>query len=277
MSYYIYPYTLCIEEICKMFFDFDPYNVLTSLIISCAIQALFFIFAAGFKTDKVTDFSYSLSFILMTVLLLLVNRAFSIGQIIVSAVIVVWGVRLGSYLFARILKIGKDDRFDERRGNFLKFLRFWILQALIVWLVMLPATVYLSIDSPGSLGWISIIGIALWLLGFVIEWVSDGQKYAFKNKQEKGWISSGLWKYSRHPNYFGETLLWWGLFLVVAPSLRGLQYLTIFGPLAITLLLLFVSGVPLLEKSAEKKYGSQEEFKEYKRKTSIFFPLPPRR
>ena len=122
-----------------MIFDFDQYNILTSLIFSTVIQAVFFSFAAGFKTDKVTDFSYSLSFIAMTVVLQVFNRAFSIGQVVAAAFIVVWSLRLGSYLFIRILKIGKDDRFDERRGNFLKFLRFWILQALIVWLVMLPA------------------------------------------------------------------------------------------------------------------------------------------
>jgi steroid 5-alpha reductase family enzyme len=262
-----------------MFFGFDAYNVLSALVISVAIQAVFFAFAAGFKTDRVTDFSYSLSFILLTLAVLIVENAFYWPQILVASFIVVWAIRLGGYLFIRILKIGKDDRFDDKREDFVKFLGFWILQATAVWTIMLPAVVFLSLDSQPPFTWVSVIGVVLWAAGLVVEIVSDQQKYTFKNNPENRgrFIKSGLWQYSRHPNYFGEVLLWWGLFLVIAPALSGVLYLTILGPVSITVLILFVSGVPLLEKSADSKYGDSEEYEEYKRRTSIFLLRPPKK
>lgn len=260
-----------------MFFSFDSYNILSALILSFGIQALFFLFAAGFKTDKVTDFSYSLSFIILVMVLLLQGRAFEPVQIGFALCVVAWALRLGAYLFTRILKIGKDDRFDDKRGDVVKFLAFWVLQALTVWLVMLPAAVFLGTESIPSAPLLTGAGFLLWLAGFVIEAVSDAQKFRFKsNPENRGkWIDSGLWRYSRHPNYFGETLLWWGLFLVVLPVLEGMLYLTVLGPVSITLLLLFVSGIPLLEQSADKRYGDNASYLDYKRRTSIFIPLPP--
>jgi steroid 5-alpha reductase family enzyme len=260
-----------------MFFSFDHYNILSTLMISFAIQAIFFIFAAWFKTDKVTDFSYSLTFIILTLIAFLQNGAFAPLQTVVAMAVLIWAFRLGMYLFIRILNIGKDTRFDDKRGDPLKFLGFWVLQAVTVWIVMLPVTAFLSMDQLHGWSALSIIGAILWIIGFTVEAVSDSQKYRFKNiKANRGkWIDSGLWKYSRHPNYFGETVLWWGLFLVMAPSFEGLLYLTIAGPLFITLLLLFVSGIPLLEKSAEERYGDNEAFREYRKRTSIFIPWFP--
>jgi steroid 5-alpha reductase family enzyme len=262
-----------------MLFSFDPYNVLTALIASFAIQALFFAFAASLKTDKVTDLSYSLSFALLSVILVLGNRAFAPVQLAAAAAVVIWAARLGAYLLSRILRIGKDSRFDDKRGDLLKFLGFWVLQALTVWLVMLPIAVLLSLPAPAPFGPLSIAGIAVWAIGFAVEAASDAQKYSFRNRPEnKGrWIETGLWKYSRHPNYFGEILQWWGLFALALPSLTGTLLLTAIGPLSITLLLLFVSGVPLLEKSAEERYGQDPAYRAYKRRTSLLVPLPPRR
>jgi steroid 5-alpha reductase family enzyme len=261
-----------------MLFAFDPYNVSTTLIASFAIQAAFFAFAASLKTDKVTDLSYSLSFALLSILMVLGNRAFSTVQLVATAAVVLWAARLGSYLLARILKIGKDARFDDKRGDFLKFLGFWILQAVAVWAVMLPITALLSVPAPEPFGALSYAGLALWVVGFAVEAASDAQKYAFRNRPEnKGrWIESGLWKYSRHPNYFGEVVLWWGLFILALPSFSSTMLFAAVGPVFITLLILFVSGVPPLEKSAEEKYGKDPSYRAYKRRTSIFVPLPPR-
>jgi steroid 5-alpha reductase family enzyme len=173
----------------------------------------------------------------------------------------------------------------------LKFARFWILQAIAVVLIMLPvaaAVTAAAASAPaappapgafsapaGSFGFFEGLGLALWIIGFMFEVVADAQKSRFKKAGSAGFISSGLWKYSRHPNYFGEALLWWGLFIFALPSLTGLLLLAVIGPVFITLLLLFVSGVPLLEKSADAKYGSDPAYQEYKRRTSIFVPLPP--
>jgi steroid 5-alpha reductase family enzyme len=262
-----------------MLFLFDPYNILSTLIVSFAIQALFFAFAASLKTDKVTDLSYSISFAILSILLVVVNRAYAPAQLLAAALVFVWAVRLGTYLLSRILKIGKDARFDDKRGNFLVFLRFWVIQAIAVWVIMLPVTTLISLRSVTFLGAIPLFGAAIWVIGFAIEVTSDAQKYAFRNdpKNNGRWIQSGLWKYSRHPNYFGEVVLWWGLFLLALPSFPASLLFTVVGPISITLLLLFVSGIPLLEKSAEVKHGKNPEYQAYKGRTSIFVLMPPHR
>jgi steroid 5-alpha reductase family enzyme len=262
-----------------MNFGIDPYNLLSTLIASFAIQALFFAFAAGFKTDKVTDLSYSLSFVLLSLGLLIAGRNYSPVRLLASAFVAIWGLRLGAYLLARIIHIGKDARFDDKRDNFVKFLQFWILQALVVWVVMLPVTVLLSLPDSGGLNTLSLVGGLSWAVGLAIEAASDAQKYAFKKDpaNKDRWIDSGLWKYSRHPNYFGETLVWWGIFLFALPSLKGALLFTAAGPVSITLLLLFVTGVPLLEQSAAKRYEGNPDYASYKRRTSLFVPLPRRK
>ena len=246
----------------------DP--IIATLGISFLIQIFFFIFAASYKSDKVTDLSYGLSFIILALYSIFTRGTFYLTQIIITVMILVWGLRLAGYLFIRILKIKRDKRFDGIRENFVKFASFWIIQALSVWIIMLPATFVLnSADLP--LTTLSYIGISVWTIGFLIETIADHQKFTFKNKN-KGFINTGLWKFSRHPNYFGEITLWWGLFMVIIPYLSGLYWLTILGPLFITFILLFVSGIPILEKRYNKKYGHLTEYQEYKKKTSILIP-----
>jgi steroid 5-alpha reductase family enzyme len=262
-----------------MLFPYDQYGILGTLALSFAIQAFFFVFAAALKTDKLTDISYSLSFALLSVFLVVANRSYSLVQLLAACMVVAWAARLGAYLLIRIIKIGKDARFDDKRENFVKFLQFWVLQAVVVWLVLLPSTVLLSLPAARGPGLLTALGAAAWVIGFAVEAASDAQKYAFRNDPGNSgrWIQTGLWRYSRHPNYFGEALLWWGLFIVALPELSGALALTAIGPAALTLLLLFVSGVPLLEKSADAKHGGDPAYEEYKRRTSLFVPLPPRK
>jgi steroid 5-alpha reductase family enzyme len=252
---------------------------LIALGISVAINAIFFAFAVLLRTDKVTDLSYSLSFVVLAVVLLLRGGHFSPLHVLTAALICAWGIRLGAYLFARILKTGVDHRFDDMRDRPLRFARFWALQAFTVWVVMLPATRLFALSGGDGLPAGTIIGAVVWVLGFALEVTSDAQKAAFKKDPANldRFISSGLWRYSRHPNYFGESLLWWGLFVMAVPAFTGWDFLTALGPLFLTLLLLFVSGIPPLEKSADKKHGGKPGYQEYKRRTSIFLPLPPRR
>lgn len=254
--------------------------IISSLIFSFAINMAFFAFAATFKTDKVTDLSYSLSFfILAPVLLLSAGSNYVLVQIILTIAIMIWAFRLGAYLLNRIITIGKDDRFDDKRGDFIKFLKFWILQTMVVWIVMLPFSLFLTTRPVKTFFEATIIGLSIFLIGFIIESFSDAQKFSYRSKKEnKGhWIDTGLWKYSRHPNYFGEILVWWGLFIIVYPMLSGWGWLTVLGPLTITLFLLKVSGIPLLEKENDKKYGDNPEFALYRKNTSLLIPLPPRR
>jgi steroid 5-alpha reductase family enzyme len=248
-----------------------------SFAVSLAVNAAFFAFAAVRKTDVVTDLSYSLSFGLLAIVLPFLGSGEAV-QLVAALLVLVWAVRLGGYLLRRILRIKVDHRFDEMRDNPLRFARFWLLQAISVAVIMLPVSYLLGLDAPPGFGLWALAGTVVWLLGLVIEAVADAQKSAFKGKDEnrERFIASGLWRYSRHPNYFGEMLVWWGLFVFAVPALHGAAFAVVLGPIFITLLLLFVSGIPLLERSADEKYGDDPSYREYKRRTSILVPLPPR-
>jgi steroid 5-alpha reductase family enzyme len=257
-----------------------------SVIVAIVVNGLFFAYAATKKTDVVTDLSYSLSFGLVSLFILLFNRAAGLVALLPAVLTIIWAVRLGFYLFSRINKTKVDHRFDDMRDVPLKFAKFWILQAVAVVLILLPvaASVTPAAASAAALpvtsrafGIFELLGILMWLKGFYFEVVADAQKSAFKNAGKPGVITTGLWKYSRHPNYFGETLLWWGLFVYIIPVLHGALWLTILGPVFITVLLLFVSGIPLLEKSADAKYGADPAYQDYKRRTSLFVPWLPRK
>lgn len=251
--------------------------ILVSLGIALAVNGVFFAVAAARRTDVVTDLSYSLTFAVLAVVLLFTGAAEPI-QLVASLLVVVWAVRLGTYLFRRIMRMKVDHRFDGMRDDPLRFARFWLLQAITVAVVMLPVTYLLDRDDPPGIGAWSIAGAAVWLVGLLVEAIADAQKSAFKAKAENRdrFVASGLWRYSRHPNYFGEMLVWWGLFLYTVPVLHGAAFAVVAGPVFITLLLLFVSGIPPLERSAEEKYGNDPAYREYKRRTSILVPLPPR-
>jgi len=248
-----------------------------SAVAAVVVNGIFFAFAAIRKTDVVTDLSYSLSFALVSIILIARNFGAPSVALAPAALTLLWAARLGSYLFSRIIKIKVDHRFDDKRDDPWKFASFWSLQALAVFLILLPVVASIASPvSPRSFGPFEIAGLVLWLAGFVIEVEADAQKSAFKKSGKPGVITTGLWAWSRHPNYFGETLLWWALFLYAVPALTGLLWISILGPIFITLLLLFVSGIPLLEKSADAKYGSDPAYREYKRRTSVFLPLPPK-
>ena len=241
------------------------------------MNGAFFAVAAARSTDVVTDLSYSLTFALLAVVLPFTGAGRPV-QLVASLLVVVCAVRLGAYLFRRILRMKVDHRFDGMRERPLRFARFWLLQAITVAVVMLPVSYLLDQNHPSGLGVWSIAGALIWLLGLLVEAVADAQKAAFRAKEENRgrFVASGLWRYSRHPNYFGEMLVWWGLFIYAVPVLHGAAFAVVIGPVFITLLLLLVSGIPPLERSADEKYGSDMAYREYKRRTSILVPLPPR-
>lgn len=263
-----------------------------SFLISLASQLLFYFFAIIFKTDKVTDLSYSLGFITTASLLFFIRGNYSQPVILALVLIIIWGLRLGLYLFIRIVKIKKDSRFDNMRGSFIKFSLFWILQSITVGIVLLSFTVttfavgeyqlhqFSELNTTATeILWISLPGIVLFIAGLAIETIADIQKFNFKNKIEnKGkWIESGLWKYNRHPNFTGESMLWIGIYLAMAPWLLlneqyiGLLLVSVISPIYITLMIRFVSGVPMLEKSADKRYGKQSQYQSYKKSSGVFF------
>jgi len=249
--------------------------ILLSLILVISLQLLLFIPAFIFKTDKLTDLSYALSFIILAVLSLFLNPVFW-PKLILLTMIIIWGLRLGIFLFIRIQKIKKDRRFDGIRENFFKFLSFWLLQGASVWVIMLASLLYFNLKQV-NFNFYSLAGIIIWITGLMIETIADLQKYKFsqKTKNQGKWISTGLWKYSRHPNYFGEILHWLGVYIFTLSSLGGLNiYLALISPLFISILLLFVSGVPKLEKYANDKWGRDLKYQKYKKETSLLIILP---
>jgi steroid 5-alpha reductase family enzyme len=252
---------------------------LFTLLISFAIQTFFFFFASLFKTDKLTDLSYGLSFIALAWYLLSRLDNPELHQIILTLMITLWGVRIVSYLFIRILKMGKDTRFDQLRNNVLEFAKFWILQALSVWIIMLPTIFVLTTTSDRGCNIITFIGLMIFLFGLVIETVADWQKFVFKNKKSNRdkLITDGIWKYSRHPNYFGEMTLWWGIFIFSTNFMTKDDSWLVVGPLFISFLLMFVSGIPLLEKKYDVKYKKNKKYRDYRKKTSLLIPLPPQK
>lgn len=199
----------------------DPVNVLDNyylaitLLVTVAYQLIGFGFAFTFKFDKLTDFMGGTNFAWLAILTLAMGGSTNARQIIASIFIILWALRLSGFLLFRILKTGKDDRFDDKRDKFFPFLGFWVFQMLWVWTVSLPVTL---LNSPNVLQYrqpdfgkaTDIIGIIFFAFAFTIEAVSDVQKYRFKQSeqgQQPGAVCNvGFFKYSRHPNYFGEIM-----------------------------------------------------------------------
>ncbi len=253
-----------------------PYLAI-ALGISLAINIVLFLIAFRYKTDKLTDASYSLSFISLALFGLLTS---SLGAIkwLLFLMVLVWALRLGTFLVIRVLHNKKDKRFDGMRENFVKFGKFWIAQAVSAWVILLPTLIVFP-KKDFNFSPTFWLGLVVWLGALVIETVADWQKYQFSKqpKNKNKWIDSGIWSYSRHPNYFGEIMVWVGVYLCVLPSLRGVEILiALASPVLIASLLIFVSGVPILEKSADKRWGNNPGYRKYKKQTNLLIPLPKR-
>eukprot|EP00030_Apusomonadida_sp_AF-17_P005827 a676357_11.p1 GENE.a676357_11~~a676357_11.p1 ORF type:complete len:339 (+),score=100.78 a676357_11:31-1017(+) len=259
----------------------DSFNLLLCLLVTIGQQATFFVVAYGCQFDKVTDFAGGTNFVLLQWILFFVNKQYTTRHIMVLILTTMWGLRLAGYLLLRILKIGTDKRFDDRRENFCAFLAFWVFQAVWVFTVSLPAMFIAGSDDRhlASYTWVDVVGWVLFLIGLICEAVADQQKFNFRNdpKNKGKFCNTGLWAISRHPNYFGEILLWWAMFICGIPiyHLTPSTWVSVVSPLFITLLLLFVSGIPMLEQSADKRYGALPEYVEYKRSVPVLVPFVP--
>ncbi|CAD6214201.1 unnamed protein product [Miscanthus lutarioriparius] len=254
----------------------DSHFLALTAIVTVGYQLLFFIITALLRFDKVTDFAGSTNFVIIAILTLALKGAWHFRQIVLTVLVTIWGLRLGLFLLMRILQWGEDRRFDKMRDNLGKLAFFWIFQAVWVWSVSLPVTVVNASDRNPSIEARDIIGWIIWLVGICVEATADQQKLVFKNSpsnRESGVTS--VFGSILATNYFGEMFLWWGIFVASTPVLSDAEWLVILGPIFLTLLLLFVSGIPLLESSADKRYGRLEEYRVYKNTTSPLIPLPP--
>ena len=238
------------------------------------IQWLAFIPAFLRQTERFFDLTGSVTYIAVVTIGILLGASVDARALLLWAMVVIWAVRLGTFLFRRIRRAGKDNRFDDIKPSFIRFLNAWTIQALWVTFTVGAALVTITTTNRKELDIFAFVGVLVWVLGFGIEVVADAQKSRFSAKpgNQGRFIQTGLWARSRHPNYFGEILLWIGIAVVALPILRGWQWVSLISPAFVTLLLTRVSGVPLLEKRADDKWGGQADYETYKRTTPVLIP-----
>lgn len=242
------------------------------------IQWLAFIPAYLLQSERFFDLTGSLTYIFVTMLAAWLSAPLGGRSVLLVALVVVWAGRLGAFLFRRVRRAGKDDRFDQIKPSFVRFLNVWTIQAMWVTLTFAAALAAITSADQAGLDALAVAGLAVWVAGFAIEAVADLQKNRFRADPANAgaFISTGLWAWSRHPNYFGEIVLWIGVALIALPALDGWQLVTLISPVSVFLLLTRVSGIPLLETKADTKWGGHAEYESYKKRTSVLVPLPPR-
>ncbi|XP_069509767.1 uncharacterized protein [Ambystoma mexicanum] len=231
--------------------------------------------AALLKTEKFYDLAGSGTFVLLANLSLRWGHTQYLRQKIQTGLVTVWGLRLGGFLFLRILKEGQDKRFNHARENPATFFVYWTLQGVWIFVTLLPTLILNLEKRDRALGSRDYLGWTLWAVGFLIQAVADQQKWAFKADPDNTgkFIQHGLWAYSRHPNYLGEILQWAGLFLAASSVLSGAQHLSILSPLFVWFLLSYVSGVPILERQGLKRWGADPAYQHYMKMTPVLWPF----
>lgn len=237
------------------------------------VQWLVFVPSFLLHTERYFDITGAVTYVSVMAFAVFASGDVEARSLLLLALVIVWAGRLGTFLFRRVRRAGKDVRFDSIKQSLPDFLMTWTLQGLWVSLTLAAALGAVS-GGAGGLDVFAIVGLGVWAIGFGIEATADRQKGRFRaDPTNKGrFINSGLWALSRHPNYFGEIVLWTGVAIIAFPILSGWGYATLISPVFVYLLLTRVSGVPLLEKSAEERWGGQDDYEEYKRKTPVLVP-----
>jgi len=262
----------------------DGYKVgnlpIYALVIGVAflIQWIVFIHAYLNKTEMYFDLTGSITYVTVMIVAVVLTPVKDLRSWLMLGMVSIWAIRLGSYLFQRIKKDGEDRRFREIKRSFPRFLQTWTLQGLWVTFSLAAALVVVTSQKRVPFDVFLVIGVLVWIFGFGMEAIADRQKSLFrKDPENQGkFINAGLWSWSRHPNYFGEIVLWIGVMIVALPVLVGWQWVALISPVFITILLTRISGLPMLEKRADEKWGGQEDYEAYKANTSVLIPLPPK-
>ena len=245
-------------------------NITYAVLFIFLIHLLIFVPSYFFQTEKFFDLTGTISYVSSVLFIFFKSNtveSINFGSLVLSTFIIIWSLRLGTFLFLRIKKAGKDRRFNEIKKSFSWF--FMAFSTSGMWVTICSICALTGIANGIIFSTTTIIGIIIFIIGFTIEIIADLQKTKFRAKVDNKdkFISIGLWKYSRHPNYLGEIILWLGISLISFSSLEGFQYVTLISPIFTYLLLVNVSGINLLEKSGDKRWGMLESYKKYKEKT----------
>ena len=255
--------------------ELDFFKKIISLIFG--LQLTGFIPSFYLKSEKYYDLFGGVSFIssifLMLFLKIRITNDLSTREIILASCVLLWTIRLSFFLFQRVKRVGKDVRFDNLKFSFSKFLLAWMTQGLWVFICLLPILVVFSSPTSNDIMYLTLGGL-LYFFGLLIEIIADYQKTIHNklNNKKREFISSGLWSKSRHPNYFGEFLIWTGITIICFPVFSGFKYLALITPIFIYFLLNNISGVNLLEERAKEKWGKDPEYVKYLKTTPKFFP-----
>lgn len=254
-------------------FDF-PSALSWLAMISFLVQWGVFIPSAFFQTAAYFDVAGPGGHFVLGLWSLMNHGTYHTRQTLVTLCVLVWSARLAMFLYNRIQRAGGDSRFDAIKQHGPRFFNMWTIQALWVFVVSLPVMCLNSTRDNPSLGWLDYLGLSLWAVGFGLEVIADAQKNAHNADPatKNTFISTGVWKYSRHPNYFGEITLWVGILLVCSSVFSGGQWVSVCSPLFVSYLLLKVSGIPLLEEKAETKWGLDPEYIAYVQRTPKLIP-----
>jgi steroid 5-alpha reductase family enzyme len=250
-----------------------------AVIVAFVINWIVFVPSFSAQTEHYYDLTGSITYLTITLLTFTVADGRDARSLLLVALIMVWALRLGTFLFRRVRRDGKDGRFDKIKTNWAQFLMAWTVQGLWVSVTAGAALAAISSGDKQSIGVVAFIGLAIWAVGFGIEVMADRQKSAFRADpaNDGRFITTGLWAWSRHPNYFGEITLWVGVAIIALPVLQGWQYVTLLSPVLVTALLTKGSGIPLLERRADKRWGGEADYEAYKANTPVLIPRPPTR
>ena len=245
-------------------------------VLCFALNWLVFIHAYAAQTERYFDLTGSVTY------LAVVASGVALGKggplaLLLALLVGIWALRLGTFLYSRIRREGVDHRFDALKPDFASFLLTWTLQGLWVFLTVSCALAAITVAAAQPVGALAALGAAVWITGFAIEAIADLQKGVFRADpaNRDRFISTGLWAWSRHPNYCGEILLWIGVALIALPALSGWSLLTLISPVFVYVLLTRISGIPLLESRSDEKWGDAPEYQAYKARTPVLWLRPP--
>jgi steroid 5-alpha reductase family enzyme len=252
--------------------------VMLCAVVAFAVNWLIFVPSFLAQTEHYFDLTGGLTFITVALIALFQTPDIDYRSLLLAMLICIWALRLSSFLFLRVKQDGSDGRFDAIKPNFGRFMLTWTLQAFWVFVTSAAALAAITGGLRAPMDTVAWAGLAMWVIGMLIEMRADRQKRTFRKKPENDgrFITTGLWAWSRHPNYFGEIVLWLGVTLIALPVLSGWQYVTLVSPVFVVLLLTRVSGIPMLEARADKRWGHDAEYQAYKARTSLLIPRPPK-